>query len=536
VQAGQPAASRPRATDEQIAAIEQGLSLKGAEVQKVIAFAGAGKTTTLGGIAAARSRLRGTASRGIYLAFNKSIAEEAGPKFRVVGCKSSTLHSLAFRATGMGGQKMGRIDARLVRELGLTPSGGGPEWNDFRRNLAVVRAVNLFCASSDRKLTEDHAIASLLDAVPGLLSLDADEQERRSRSVAELVGTVTASAQRIWRMLEEGDLPPTHDAYLKILDLEPRLIARAFSGIGYIMIDEAQDLNPVQRSILQQSGLPVIAVGDPYQQIYSWRGAENALAQLPDDHPACYLTQSFRFGEKIASVGRAVLVSRPDGGPTQILRGMRTHGIGEWQGPAKAILCRTKLGVIDAALDEAAMGRRVHVGLDFRDIEKDIRSACALRDGRLDGVTSPEIRAFASWDDLVEAAEAGDRTLSMVVKFVEKGGERLLDDLKNNTVQSEREAEVTVSTGHGAKGREWPTVVLADDWANLKSRKMRYKRAVKQSGGWNGDASVQAALEEWNVLYVAATRAMKTVNYPADVLVDDGVAPSAEEERRAPVR
>jgi L-asparaginase II len=41
----------------------------------------------------------------------------------------------------------------------------------------------------------------------------------------------------------------------------------------------------------------VIYVGDAHQQIYAWRGAVNAMQQLP--LPESRLTTSFRFGEQM---------------------------------------------------------------------------------------------------------------------------------------------------------------------------------------------------------------------------------------------
>lgn len=57
---------------------------------RIDAYAGTGKTTTLRLIA------DNTSDRGLYLAFNRSIAEEAGGRFpKRVRC--STIHSIAFR-------------------------------------------------------------------------------------------------------------------------------------------------------------------------------------------------------------------------------------------------------------------------------------------------------------------------------------------------------------------------------------------------------------------------------------------------------
>ncbi len=53
-----------------------------------------------------------------------------------------------------------------------------------------------------------------------------------------------------------------HDRYLKLWALsrpEPRA--------EYILVDEAQDLNPVLLDVLSRTRCQVLSVGDPYQQI-----------------------------------------------------------------------------------------------------------------------------------------------------------------------------------------------------------------------------------------------------------------------------
>lgn len=47
-------------------------------------------------------------------------------------------------------------------------------------------------------------------------------------------------------------------------------------------------------------------VGDPYQQIYSFRGAVNALSRVPATH-TFHLTQSFRFGPEVGYAAHCVL-------------------------------------------------------------------------------------------------------------------------------------------------------------------------------------------------------------------------------------
>src|SRR5215208_7843006 len=82
-----PLLSHP--TAEQVRALE--LFLSGGSL-KINAFAGTGKTTTLEYLAA-NSR-----AQGIYLAFNKSIADNAAGRFPS-NVRCQTTHSLAYRST-----------------------------------------------------------------------------------------------------------------------------------------------------------------------------------------------------------------------------------------------------------------------------------------------------------------------------------------------------------------------------------------------------------------------------------------------------
>lgn len=492
-----------------------GAGRKAGQVLKVIAFAGAGKTTTLGGVARLRSSLPGRASRGLYLAFNRAIAKEAGPKFRPFGCRAATMHSLAWTAAGQP-RELGRLDGRLVAARGLTPQIDATDWTQFRLSAAVARTVRAFCASADRSIGIEHARRAILDVDPDPDRIrDPGMREEAIAGMDRLLEPIAASAALLFDEFAAGNIALDHDIYLKFLDLSSGLRAAAFDGAGYLMVDEAQDLNPVQRSIVEKTGLPLVAVGDPFQQIYGWRGAENALQLLPDNYQTLYLTQSFRFGEEIAAPARAILESRPDGGPAQVLSGMRT-GPAMTDGPRDAILCRTNIGVVREAMGALVEGRKVHLAVNIDELVQDVESANALRTGRRGDIRSPEIRAFSCWEDLVEEARSGDRALAIVVSFIENGEDDILRELRSRALPEEAGADVVVSTAHKAKGREWPNVRLGDDWAPLSARKARHAAARKK-----GDKHAASVLEEWNALYVAATRAMETLSFDEDLVANE---------------
>ena len=91
-----------------------------------------------------------------------------------------------------------------------------------------------------------------------------------------------------------------HDIYLKFWALTKPVIHADF-----IMFDEAQDADPIMLSILEKQKCQIIYVGDPYQQIYSWRGAVNAMQSI--NAQTCYLSQSFRFGPQLAQKAQMLL-------------------------------------------------------------------------------------------------------------------------------------------------------------------------------------------------------------------------------------
>ena len=280
---------KPSATYEQAIAIDNARLGKSF---KVIAYAGTGKTTTLQMISDAMPQ-----RRGMYLAFNKAIASEAQTKFHGnVDCR--TFHSLAFRSVPRGVTDKLRLPrlspSFIAKEYRLEPitlrrmmGGRYEKYVSMPSRLAslVANAVSHFCSTSSQYPAPRH-----LQAPSWLHPDDIDSLQKH----------LYPAIERRW--LESID--PNHqagighDIYLKLWALsEPNIPS------DYVLFDEAQDADPLMLGILlKQRNTQVIYVGDAHQQIYAWRGAVNAMQQLP--LPESRLTTSFRFGEEI-EIGRA---------------------------------------------------------------------------------------------------------------------------------------------------------------------------------------------------------------------------------------
>jgi superfamily I DNA/RNA helicase len=91
----------------------------------------------------------------------------------------------------------------------------------------------------------------------------------------------------------DGVLKFDHEHCMKMWGLSrPRLPA------DFILLDEAQDTNPVVEEVFLALGAQRVCAGDPAQQIYAWRNARDVMTGFPAEH--LYLTESFRFGPPIA--------------------------------------------------------------------------------------------------------------------------------------------------------------------------------------------------------------------------------------------
>ncbi|MBI5902560.1 MAG: ATP-dependent helicase [Deltaproteobacteria bacterium] len=106
--------------------------------------------------------------------------------------------------------------------------------------------------------------------------------------------------------LDLDDLIP---GAVKALEADPE----AFGGIRHVMVDEYQDINPVQRRLLKllSRGASVFAIGDPDQAIYSFRGASlRGFIEFRDDYSGAGtmgLRRNYRSSSRIVEASNSVI-------------------------------------------------------------------------------------------------------------------------------------------------------------------------------------------------------------------------------------
>lgn len=427
-------------TDEQVAILDEFATGFGIVIE---AAAGAGKTTILRMIAQHHPR-----RRGLYVAYNKPIQLDAAASFPSnVECR--TAHSLAYGAIAPRYQRAGR-------KIG----GGYVSAQQAAKILGVREPIRY---ANDRAPLAPQSIARIVvAALEAFAKSDDNEPGPQHLAVTGVPDTVRRELvpflNRAYLDIQSstGQLRLTLNMVLKLFQLtRPRL------PFDMITVDEAQDLNPCVASLMaDQPYAQVVYVGDRNQAINGWNGAIDAMENAPGER--FQLTQSFRFGEAIAEVANDWLERL---GAEMRVRG--TPSIRSTVGPSDqptAVLCRTNAGTLGRVMALAAAGRKVGlVGKVAEDLSRLAKAAINLQAN--EGTDHPDLLAFRSWREVqVFAAEdktAGD--LNTLVKLVDGYGPHgILATV--DSLCTEEQAEIVASTAHRSKGREWSSVLVADDF------------------------------------------------------------------------
>ncbi|MGA5562552.1 UvrD-helicase domain-containing protein [Streptomyces platensis] len=448
------------------------------------AGAGTGKTTTLA-LLARTARRQGR--RGRYIAFNRAVARHAARAFPAeVTC--GTAHALAY--TAVGRKYQARMNAprqagwRTGAALGIDEEKclrlGARKATNRALSHTVLRTVTRFCQSADKELAAHH--------VPPLRG--AESEPLRAR-LAELT---LPYARKAWADLQHPDhgvVRFEHDHYLKMWALRDPVIPADF-----LLLDEAQDTNPVIEQVFtaQRDHAQLVLVGDSAQAIYGWRGARDVMTGF--DGRQLSLSRSFRFGPPLAAEANRWLTII--GAPIRLTGspGLETE-LGTARAP-DAVLCRTNAGAMVEVIRQLDADRRVALAGGGEALSALARAAHDLESGRR--TAHPELMLFETWGELREYAEfdpAGRDLLPLVELVDEHGTEALLCAL--DRLSPEDSAEVTVSTAHRAKGREWARVRIADDFTGPEDLDERDEDGTPTPGPID--------IGEARLAYVAVTRA-----------------------------
>lgn len=472
---------------------------------KINAVAGSGKTTTILHYAKARP----SHNRILYLAFNKSVKNEASQRFEEMGLDNvhvMTAHSLAYSyVMRKYGYKLseGYRPTDLIELLELRAG------KTYKDSLAVayhaLALATAFCNSNAAKV-RDISYSEILG------------QNEQTEFVLHHYEHIKAAARKFLGKMDSGEIPITHDFYLKKFQLEsPRL------NYSYILFDEGQDASPAMLDVFLKQDAVKIIVGDSHQQIYGWRFAVNSMEQV--DFPVHNLTHSFRFPQKIADLAIKALEYKK-----LIERFSPVSITGRGKGKAKGIpatIARTNLVLLVSAIEsvvEKEIFRNVYFEGGMHTYLRNeeggsIYDVYNLYNGEKGRIKDELIAKMKDISELQEYATlTGDYLLSTMVEVVEKYGRDLpsfLKELRSRSLPDEKrnKADMIYTTVHKSKGLEYPTVHLTKDFVNEK----KIKKLLMESEEEGTPFDNNSVNEEINILYVAITRAMNEIIIPREV-------------------
>lgn len=510
-----------RLTEEQEKVIELFAEV---ERLKVNAFAGSGKTTTLVELVK-----RNKDKKFLFLVFNRAVREELAKKLPS-NAVVYTIHSLAY------GYLKDKIKGNLVKRR---------EFTDAIINLLNLKETDYFygkflsdfleayCNSEYGKLSEE--------VVDKILSLNY-EIRRRAISVfgeefkdnrEKIIRKLLEDLKYIIYAVNQGNLPFTHDLYLKIFHLTWERWKDDFKKFDVVAVDEGQDLNGVQKDLFISLPIPKkVIVGDRHQSIYGWRGALNTLAQLKDGWESLYLTISFRFETKDVPEVANNFLKYWKGEENFINPQPTPKKIGK-----NAILTRTIAKLVETAYD---LEGNFSTPIDLKDLERELRKGenilnyIHIQDEYLlrglPYYVSKVVKRVVKekkgdFKDVIDALkQIGEIDIAFAVKFAyEYDINEVFDTLYR---KYRKNAPLVISTVHRVKGLEFDEVELTNDFpspieviVNHLSEKKELqgkisKEDVEQTleAIKRDDESVKDILDEINLAYVGITRARKKIN------------------------
>lgn len=473
----------------------------------VRAVAGSGKTTTV--VSAARL----ISGEGLFVAFNKSIADMLSAKLAGTPMRASTLHSHGFAAI-RNRFRSARVDSsKYAREI-----------DSLEQDALGGSLLGRSLTADERDMVEDEgyprgAVAKLLDfARLDLLHEAADEFGALLQGLAdhhdvdfapELARVVAESVRHllVWGKANTAVVDFTDMVWLPTA---LRLRPRAYS---WIFVDEAQDLSRATLRLVSSSLRPggrVVFVGDPKQAINGFAGADcDAWDRVLEftGAPELPLSVCYRCPTSVVELARTLcpeIEARP-GAPEGTVRASTRKAFIADAKEGDMVLCRRNaplLGMCFALIAEgvsaAVKGRDIASGL-VKIVEQVGRKCRRFEDfaGRLvewgDAKKAAAAKRYKDADKAAEACEIIEDQVECIRVIQDRSGARgpkgLITAIED--LFSDGNASVTLSSIHKAKGLEAHRVALLEP-EKLKSPRGR---------GWQLE-------QEFNLAYVAYTRAM----------------------------
>ncbi|MGL6162583.1 ATP-dependent helicase [Microbulbifer sp.] len=278
---------------------------------KIIAVAGSGKTTALLHYIKNRLRAGVAAERMLVLMYNRSAREDFERRLRQLDCTPApavhTFHSLGYR-----------LYQRMIANGHIAPARLTPLPQPTVQ-LQIWKAIEKCAAPYElediraRKQSEIEAAEFFIDYTKTILTGDLSAFQELKLGDEYMYFLKVFRSFEQWRR-SQGAVTYADLIYdpAILLSLCPEIAEEYGSYYEDILVDEYQDINEVQHFLLRvlygrpsNKSCNVIAIGDPDQTIYEWRGSKPSflLKFFDGDFPPSNvyrLSRTFRYGHALS--------------------------------------------------------------------------------------------------------------------------------------------------------------------------------------------------------------------------------------------
>ena len=453
------------------------------------ALAGAAKSTTLEFICKYV-----TGIPILSLAFNKRIADELSKRLPgIVACK--TLNALGHQVWGSNLRKRLTLAADKDRQIfkdaleALPKRDQSDYWDRYSDINASIRyAVShgwvpdgMFDTAEhmtdDTEFAEGIADEIFNEDVPGWI-MDYLRQHMKTRIGMAYSGVIDFADQ----------------LYM------PTIFGGTFPRFPLVMVDEVQDLSRLNHRFVERLVTKrLIAVGDPWQSIYGFRGASRGGMQIMKEKfkmTEFTLSYSFRCPRAVIRKAQARVphMKWPEWAPEGVVA-----YLDEWTAESipdgAAVICRNNAPLFRVALELIKSGRGVKIlGADIgpglikilRKLGPEDLTAEAVHTA-IDRWESEQLRKARNQGSVVDRAEC--------LRVFADQGPTLAAAIAYATHLFETDGPIQLMSGHKSKGLEFDHVYHLDSW-RIPSKYATSENQLDQ---------------ERNLMYVITTRAKKAL-------------------------
>lgn len=464
----------------------------------VDAKAGAAKTSTMEVAAKAQNPIK-----SIVLAYNVEIKKELASRFPE-WYEAITLNGLGHRAWGKTIGKRLELDARKVGTLirrGLNARGitdeDGSIWQNTSRLVSACKLNGL-----------------VLKGAPGAPKVFIKDEPDNWQNLIDMYDLEVTDL--VYDLARSVLADSVEMAFHGNIDFDDQIyMSCCFSGsfprFQMVMCDEVQDLSAMNHYMLRKVvANKLLCVGDPFQSIYAWRGADSkSMDRLEKmfEMEKRTLTTSFRCAKSIIAHAQKLVpeIKAWDQKPEGEVKRFKEFSADDIPDGA-AVLCRNNAPLVGLAFK--LLRARKPVRFVNREVGKGlVKLATKICENQLEIPCPSFIEKVLIWRDaeLEKALANGNQfkadlvsdKASAIIAIAEETRtvQECLDALED--IFSNEYATITFSTGHGSKGKEWDKVFILDSWL-LPSKRATSEEALQQ---------------EKNLDYVMRTRAKNFLGY-----------------------